>query len=82
MKLKLVKFLNEYFIFSINKGEIASTYRTKINVFSLDKSQIESLINDYHYKTGLNKKEWSVNVVTENDEPKIVNGYVNVISVE
>lgn len=81
MKLTLVKFLNEYFIFNTGVGEIASTYRTKTNVFSLDKEQIEGLISDHYLKTGLVKKEWNVMVIEENNQPKVVNGFVNVISI-
>jgi acetylglutamate kinase len=81
MKLTLVKFLNEYFIFNTNVGEIASTYRTKTNVFSLDKEQIEELINEHYLKTGQVKKEWNVMVIEENNQPKVVNGFVNVISI-
>lgn len=82
MRLKLIKFLNEYFIFNVGIGEIASTYRTKNNVYSLDKNQVEYLVNDYFLKTGLTKKEWSVNVIEENNKPKIDDGYVNIISIE
>lgn len=81
MKMELVKLVNEFFIFHPTDGNIGTTINLGRGGHLIMREQALNLVNDYYRETTIYKSRWVIDVDMNGDQPKLIDGYLNILSI-
>lgn len=82
MRMEMTHIVFEFFIFHPTDGNIGSTINLgRGTTYPIKREQVLGIVNNFYQETGIYKSNWVIDLEMVGDEPKLIDGCLNILSI-